>query len=110
MKDNGNTIGGSLQTQYHDVYAQYFVKYIQQMKAQGITIDAITPQNEPLNGGNNPSLVMQAAQQASFVKTYLGPAFLAANLSVKIIIYDHNCDNPDYPVSILNDAAAKTFI
>ena len=110
MKDNNNFVGGSLQTQYYSVYAQYFVKYIQQMKAQGITIDAITPQNEPLHGGNNPSMVMQAAQQASFIKSYLGPAFLAANLSVKIIIYDHNCDNTDYPISILNDAAAKAFI
>jgi len=110
MKDNNNFVGGSLQTQYYSVYAQYFVKYVQQMKAQGITIDAITPQNEPLHGGNNPSMVMQAAQQASFIKSYLGPAFLAANLSVKIIIYDHNCDNTDYPVSILNDAAAKAFI
>ena len=110
MKDNNNFVGGSLQTQYYSVYAQYFVKYVQQMKAQGITIDAITPQNEPLHGGNNPSMVMQAAQQASFIKSYLGPAFLAANLPVKIIIYDHNCDNTDYPVSILNDAAAKAFI
>ena len=110
MKDNNNFIGGSLQTQYYSVYAQYFVKYIQQMKAQGITIDAITPQNEPLHGGNNPSMVMQAAQQAGFIKSYLGPAFLAANLSVKIIIYDHNCDNTNYPISILNDAAAKVFI
>jgi len=110
MKDNNNFVGGSLQTQYYSVYAQYFVKYVQQMKAQGITIDAITPQNEPLHGGNNPSMVMQAAQQASFIKSYLGPAFLAASLSVKIIIYDHNCDNTDYPVSILNDAVAKAFI
>ncbi len=110
MKDNNSFIGGSLQTQYYSVYAQYFVKYIQQMKAQGITIDAITPQNEPLHGGNNPSMVMQAAQQASFIKSYLGPALIAANLPVKIIIYDHNCDNTDYPISILNDASAKAFI
>jgi len=58
MKDNGSSIGGSLQTQYYNVYAKYFVKYIQQMKAEGITIDAITPQNEPLHPGNNPSMLM----------------------------------------------------
>src|SRR6185436_17360179 len=38
MKDNGNSIGGSLQTQYYDAYARYFVKYIRQMRANGITI------------------------------------------------------------------------
>ncbi len=48
MKTNNNSVGGSLLTQYYGVYATYFVKYIQAMKAEGITIDAITPQNEPL--------------------------------------------------------------
>jgi O-glycosyl hydrolase len=31
------------------VYADYFVKYIQEMKKEGIIIDAVTPQNEPLH-------------------------------------------------------------
>lgn len=110
MKDNNSFVGGSLQPQYYSVYAQYFVKYIQMMKAQGITIDAITPQNEPLHPGNNPSLLMTAPQQADFIKNHLGPAFQAANITTKIIIYDHNCDRPDYPISILNDPAAKAFI
>lgn len=110
MKDNNSFVGGSLQTQYYNVYAQYFVKYIQKMKAEGITIDAITPQNEPLHPGNNPSMLMSAPQQAAFIKNYLGPAFQAANITTKIIIYDHNCDQPDYPISVLNDPGAKTFI
>jgi glucosylceramidase len=110
MKDNNNFVGGSLQTQYYAAYAQYFVKYIQKMKEQGITIDAITPQNEPLHPGNNPSMLMPAAQQADFIKNNLGPAFRTAGINTKIIIYDHNCDKPEYPISILNDAAAKAFI
>lgn len=110
MKTNGSSIGGNLQPQYYGVYAQYFVKYIQAMKAQGITIDAITPQNEPQHGGNNPSMVMSATQQADFIKNHLGPAFQAAGIGTKIVIWDHNCDNPGYPISILNDAAAKQYI
>jgi glucosylceramidase len=110
MKDNGNSVGGSLQPQYYSVYAQYFVKYIQAMRAKGITIDAITPQNEPQHGGNNPSMVMSAVQQADFIKNHLGPAFQAASITTKIIIWDHNCDNPNYPITILNDAAAKQYI
>jgi glucosylceramidase len=110
MKDNNSFIGGSLKPQYYPVYAQYFVKYIQAMKAQGITIDAISPQNEPLNPNNNPSLVMTAAEEADFIKNNLGPAFQTAGLNTKIIIYDHNCDRPDYPISVLNDAAARAFI
>jgi glucosylceramidase len=110
MKDNNSFVGGHLQTQYYSVYAQYFVKYIQAMRVQGITIDAITPQNEPLYGGNNPSMEMSAAQQADFIKNDLGPAFQTANITTKIIIYDHNCDRSDYPISVLNDAAARPFI
>lgn len=110
MKDNNNSVGGSLLPQYYSVYAQYFVKYIQQMQARGIVIDAITPQNEPLHGGNNPSMVMTAAQQADFIKNHLGPAFRAAGITTKIVIYDHNCDRPDYPNTILNDAAARQFV
>ncbi len=110
MKDNNSTIGGSLQPKYYSVYAQYFVKYIQKMKEQGITVDAITIQNEPLHPGNNPSLLMTAPQQTDFIKNHLGPAFQTANITTKIIIYDHNCDKPEYPISVLNDAAAKSFI
>ncbi len=110
MKDNGKSVGGSLIPKYFPVYAQYFVKYIQQMKAEGIVIDAITPQNEPLHPGNNPSLLMLAADQATFIRDHLGPAFTNAGIKTKIITYDHNCDRPDYPLSILADARARKYV
>ena len=110
MKDNGSSVGGSLQTQYYDVYAHYLVKYIQQMKAEGITIDAITPQNEPLNPNNNPSLLMVVTDESNFIKNNLGPAFQSAGITTKIIAYDHNCDHPDYPLTVLGDAGAKSFV
>lgn len=110
MKSNNSSIGGSLQTQYYSVYAAYFVKYIQAMRANGITIDAVTVQNEPLYGGNNPSMLMSATEEANFIKNNLGPAFQAASITTKIICYDHNCDRTDYPINVLNDAAAKPFV
>lgn len=109
MKDNNSSVGGSLQPQYYSVYAQYFVKYIQQMQAQGITIDAVCPQNEPLHGGNNPSLLMTAAQQISFIKK-LGLAFQNNGITTKIVCYDHNCDNPQYPIQVLTDALANPYV
>lgn len=110
MKTNENLKGGSLKPQFYDEYARYLVKYIEEMKREGIKIDAITIQNEPLHPGNNPSLLMQASEQATFIKKYLGPEFRKANLSTKIIIYDHNADRPDYPISILNDRDANQYI
>jgi len=110
MKTNGAAIGGSLKPQYYASYANYFVKYIQEMKKEGITIDAITTQNEPLYGGNNPSMQMSATEQAGFIRDYLGPAFQAAGITTKIIAYDHNCDRPDYPITVLNDAGARPYV
>ena len=110
MKDNGAYVGGSLLPANYPAYAQYFVKYIRAMKAEGITIDAITVQNEPLHPGNNPSMLMTAAQQATFIKSHLGPALRAAGLGTKILLYDHNADHPEYPISILDDPAAKAFV
>ncbi|HYK46782.1 MAG TPA: glycoside hydrolase family 30 beta sandwich domain-containing protein [Parafilimonas sp.] len=110
MKTNGSSVGGSLQPQYYNVYANYLVKYVQGMKAQGITIDAITPQNEPLNPNNNPSMYMTAIQEDSFVRYNLGPVFQSNNISTKIILYDHNCDHPEYPTSILDDASTRPYV
>ncbi|MBS1662592.1 MAG: glucosylceramidase, partial [Bacteroidetes bacterium] len=110
MKDNNNAKGGSLQYQYYPVYAKYFIKYIQAMKAAGITIDAITPQNEPLNPSNVPSMMMQDTAEATFVKNHLGPALQAAGLSTKIIVWDHNADRPEYPIHILADPDAAKYV
>ncbi|MNU13126.1 Glucuronoxylanase XynC precursor [compost metagenome] len=110
MKDNGKSIGGSLKTEYYDVYAKYFVKYIQGMQKEGITIDAITPQNEPLHPGNNPSLLMVSDQQRDFIKQSLGPIFKSNNIKTKIVVYDHNCNKPEYAINILNDSEANQYI
>ena len=110
MKTNNNSKGGSLKPEYYDAYALYFVKYIKEMAAEGIRIDAITVQNEPLHPGNNPSLLMLAEDQAEFIKRSLGPLFKKENIDTKIIIYDHNADRPDYPISILDDPEAAQYI
>ena len=110
MKTNNATVGGRLKEECYKAYALYFVKYIQQMKAEGIVIDAVTVQNEPLHGGNNPSMEMSPAEQADFIKNHLGPAFAANNIKTKIVIYDHNCDRSDYPLAVLADPEAYGFI
>src|SRR5665647_1805477 len=90
MKTNHDTRGGRLKPEYYAAYAKYFVKYIQQMKAEGITIDAITVQNEPLHPGNNPSLLLTAPEEKDFVKNNLGPAFKTSGIHTTISIYVHN--------------------
>jgi glucosylceramidase len=111
MKTNGSMIGGKLKTDAYEAYAQYFVKYIQAFASEGITIDAITPQNEPLHfSASYPCLDMSAEEQLKFIRDNLGPAFQASGIDTKIISYDHNWDNTQYAISILNDPTAKNFV
>ena len=110
MKDNNSFTGGSLQAQYYDVYASYFVKYIQAMKANGITIDAVTPQNEPRNAYNTPAMLFPAINEAAFIKKNLGSEFQAAGLKTPLICNDHNTDHPEYAKSILADDDAAKYV
>ncbi len=110
MKTNNNSIGGSLKQEYFEVYANYFVNYIQAYADQGIPISAITVQNEPLHDGNNPSMYMESLDQLNFIKNHLGPAFEMANIQTKIIIWDHNADNIIYAKSILDDPVANAYV
>lgn len=110
MKDNGESKGGSLLEKYYTTYANYLANYIQAMEKEGIRIWALTPQNEPLHPGNNPSMYMSSQMQANFIKTALGPVFKKRNINTKIIVYDHNCDHPEYAIDLLNDAEAKQYV
>jgi glucosylceramidase len=110
MKTNNDVKGGELKPEYYGAFAKYFVKYIEGMRSEGITIDAITVENEPLNPKNTPSMVMSAQEQATFIAKDLGPAFEKAGIRTKILLYDHNPDVPSYPLSILGDPAASKYV
>ena len=106
MKTNNSWVGGSLQTQYYAAYAKYFVKYFDAMAAQGISIWGITPQNEPENPNNEPSMLMNSTEQKNFINNQLGPQMAAAGYGgIKIIAFDHNCDNTAYPIDVLNNSS-----
>lgn len=110
MKTNGKVKAGSLKPECYDVYSRYFVRYIQEMAKEGIFIDAITIQNEPLNANNTPSMRMSAAEQTEFIKKHLGPALEKAALKTKIVLFDHNLDRPDYPLTVISDPEAAKFV
>jgi glucosylceramidase len=110
MKTNGQAKGGVLEPKYFPTYAQYLVKYVHGMQAEGIPIDNLTVQNEPLNENNTPSMLMLSPEQDVFIKQDLGPDFRKAGIKTGIILYDHNLDHPLYPISILQDPAAARYV
>ncbi|HVU69322.1 MAG TPA: RICIN domain-containing protein [Ktedonobacteraceae bacterium] len=107
MKSNNSlNSGGTLLTSDYGVYAQYLVNFIKAYQANGVPIYAITPQNEPLNTNNMPTLSMSASQEATFIANNLGPAFASNGLSTQILAYDHNWDNTSYAATVLSSSAA----
>ena len=110
MKSNDSFIAGSLKPECYAAYARYFVKYVEVMRGNGIHVSAVTPQNEPHNPKNEPSMVMTAAEQAEFIKGHLGPALRKGAPETEILCWDHNCDEPDYPLTVLGDAGARAYI
>lgn len=107
---------GQLSPKYYQDYATYFVKWIEAFDKEGIHIDAITPQNEPLNRKNSASLYMGWEEQRDFIKTALGPKLKDAGLKTKIYAFDHNYnydnlqDQQGYPLNIYKDTDAAQYI
>lgn len=111
-----NWIGGYLNPDYYQDYATYFVKWIRAFEAEGIPVNAVTVQNEPLNWGNSMSLYMPWNHERDFIKLALGPTFRSEGLDTKIIVFDHNynydnkADQSQYPLKIYQDADAAQYI
>ena len=112
---HNNWVAGHLGEAYYGVYAEYFVRWIKEMERRGYPIMAVTLQNEPLHRGNSMSTYMSWQEQSNFIKRGIGPAFAAAGLKTKVLLYDHNYnyDNhgpqQDYPLHIFEDPEAGRF-
>jgi glucosylceramidase len=108
----GNPLyGGRLRRDCYDFYAHYLIAFLRAYEAAGVPIDTLTVQNEPGFGSlRYPSMRMDAGEQAEFVGQHLGPALEQAGLGTKIVIWDHNWDNPGYPTAVLNDPLAKGYV
>jgi glucosylceramidase len=115
MKTSGSMVGGALQSTMYTPFAAYFVKYLQAYSAAGINVDYISLQNEPLFvPADYPGMCMPASpggscgaasptDQTTAVRDYILPALSAASLPTKVLVYDHNWDQPGYPQAVLSD-------
>jgi glucosylceramidase len=109
MKSSGSINRGTLLTKYFDAYALYFTRFVEGYTQAGVPIDAITIQNEPHNEQGYPTMRMEPNDQATFIAGALGPAFAKAGITTKILVWDHNWDEPNYPLQVLA-SAARPFV
>lgn len=92
MKPDKTMLGGTIRKTSFDPYARYFQKFLEGYKAEGVTIDAVTVQNETdaEQEGKMPACVWAQEAEMEFVANYLGPTLKKAGLGTKIWILDHN--------------------
>lgn len=105
-----NYVGGHLNKAYYADYAEYFVRFVKAMRDNGITINAVTPQNEPGNGANEGgAMLMDADEEAAFVRV-LASAFHNAGLNTNIYVFDHNFDNEQYAEQVISYLKSSSFL
>ena len=95
-------------------YAQYLIKWVQAYQGQGITVEAVAPQNEPNFGQNYPSCLWGTSTYVTFVGKYLGPAITTAGINLKIMLgtmsNDSGGKDPSIMTGVMSDATAKPYI
>jgi O-glycosyl hydrolase len=111
MKTSQSLQGGAFNSSYIDVYGEYLVKFVEAYHDQGIDIEAITPQNEPLqNEDSYPTTLLLPEQESQLVQQSLGPRLEASGLNCEIWCFDHNWADHYYPEHILNNSEAAAYV
>ena len=112
MKTNDNLRSGSFDSQYLESLNQYFLKFIQAYRNNGIPTHFVAVQNEPLFAGNGyPTLFLTEPQEAEFIAEHLGPSLERLGDDKPLILgYEHNWDNPWYPEKLLRNPEASRYI
>lgn len=113
MKTNGEmNNGGKLLPEYRQVWANYYVKYIEEMEKAGVPIWGVSVQNEPEAVQVWDSCIYTAEEERDFVKEFLGPTLQKHDLSDKqIVIWDHNRDViVDRATTVLEDPEAAKYV
>lgn len=110
MKTNGQmNEGGKLKEEYFELWARYYVKFIEEYKKNGIDISMVSVQNEPAATQTWDSCVYTPEEERDFVKNHLGKKL--HDIGIKLLFWDHNKDGiiPRAKV-MLGDKDAEKYI
>ena len=93
-------------------YAQYYTKFVQGYKEEGINIEVVSPQNEPGYDQNYPSCLWDKDTYATFIGKYLGPAMKPLGIGIMLGTLSNESDGKDATnaAAALADATAKSFL
>jgi len=111
MKANGSMLGGSMRKKYFASYAHYFLKFLQGYAGEGVSIQAVTSQNEvdTDQDGRMPACLWGQEYEIEFVKNHLGPVLKANNIPTKIWLLDHNYNLWGRAICELDDPDVRKY-
>jgi len=111
MKTTDSLVQGQLKPEHYGAFAKYMVRYVDEMKAEGIPIFALTLQNEPhFEPPDYPGMRMTPRTRAIVVGQHLGPLLKSRGMKTQILEWDHNWDEPWSPLSMLSDKTARQYV
>jgi len=111
MKTTDSLVQGQLKPEHYGSFAKYLVRYVDEMKAEGVPIFALTLQNEPhFEPGDYPGMRMTPRTRAEVVGQHLGPLLAAKGMKTQLLEWDHNWDEPWSPLSMLSDVTARKYV
>jgi glucosylceramidase len=111
MKTTDSLVQGRLKPEFYGAFANYLVRYVDEMKAEGVPIFALTLQNEPhFEPPDYPGMRLTPAMRAAVVGQHLGPLLKSRGMKTQILEWDHNWDEPWSPLSMLSDATARQYV
>ncbi len=95
---------------YLKAYANYFVKFIDAYKEQGIPINMVMYQNEAYSYTPYPGCAWTAEGTIRFNSEYLGPALKSSYPEVELVLGTINTNRFDYIDQILSDSSLRSSI
>jgi glucosylceramidase len=102
---------GALAASAYEPLAKYFVKFLQAYGQRGVSIDAITPQNEPGQFSIYPGMDWTERGESRWIVKNLVPALNAAALHPRIYGWDHRWATRNrFTEALLHDRAVSAAI
>lgn len=113
MKTNNQmNFGGKLKPEYYQTWANYFIRFLEEIKKEDLSAFALTVQNEPAAKQTWDSCLYTGEEERDFVKNHLGPTLQNSEFhDVKIFIWDHNRDIVvERAKAVLADKEASKYV
>jgi glucosylceramidase len=112
MKPNKSMRGGSMRRSSLAPVARYMEKFLDAYAAEGVRINAVTPQNEidTEQDGRMPACTWPQEYEIEFVRDHLGPRLEKSANRADIWILDHNYNLWGRVVDELEDEGMRRYV